>query len=168
MDVISIICRHSANEEKIFNPNCVSIVFLNHIKKSCGFDDIPEQVDLATENGEVIDLQSKPKEYAKKYLEPRGTYILLKVVDDNVSDDSHASNYVPLIDQGLGERLKLTVSRKDGTRKRYTETSESISSNTMNINQGSAYSKTKQSSATRKEDGRSTAKAKANVPSKNK
>jgi hypothetical protein len=71
-----------AQEERLFNPNCLCIVLLNHIRKTCGYGDQnpPIIVDLASETGEVMDLVNKPKELAKKYLEPRGTYILLKVV----------------------------------------------------------------------------------------
>ena len=64
-----------------------------------------ESVDLATETGEVIDLLGKPKEYAKKSLEPRSTYILLKVNDDQ-GDESQPA-YVPLLDPSLSDKIKL-------------------------------------------------------------
>lgn len=35
---------------------------------------------------EVMDLASKPKEYAKKYLESRSTYILVKVIGGIMMD----------------------------------------------------------------------------------
>ncbi|KAG5462585.1 MAG: hypothetical protein BJ554DRAFT_4533, partial [Olpidium bornovanus] len=41
---------------------------------------MPEPLDLATESGEVVDLASKPREVAKKLLDPRATYILVKTV----------------------------------------------------------------------------------------
>ncbi|KAJ3390863.1 hypothetical protein HDU84_006954 [Entophlyctis sp. JEL0112] len=41
---------------------------------------VSDHIDLATESGEVIDLSSKPKEYAKKFLEPRQSYILVRVI----------------------------------------------------------------------------------------
>lgn len=62
------------------NPNVLSSVLLNHIRKTCGFEGIQENIDLASESGEVVDLVSKGKEYAKKYLEPRTTYIPVKVI----------------------------------------------------------------------------------------
>ena len=74
-----VIVKYGANDEKLFNANCMNSVFLSHIKRSCGYEDTVENVDLATENGEVMDLLSRPKEYAKRYLEPRAAYILLRV-----------------------------------------------------------------------------------------
>jgi hypothetical protein len=53
---------------------------LSHIRKTCGYESVVENLDLASESGEVMDLTSKGKEYAKKYLELRATYILVKVV----------------------------------------------------------------------------------------
>lgn len=73
-----------ADEERIVNPNVLSSVLLSHIRKSCGFESITENLDLASENGEVVDLSSKGKEYAKKYLEPRNTYIVVKVVGGTI------------------------------------------------------------------------------------
>ncbi|KAJ3249895.1 hypothetical protein HDU77_007289 [Chytriomyces hyalinus] len=61
----------------------------------------PEHIDLATETGEVVDLFGKPKEYAKKYLEARGNYILVKLVGDE-----NDGTYVPLLDQ-VGEKIKF-------------------------------------------------------------
>jgi hypothetical protein len=92
-----ITVRYGQNEEKILNPNCLSSVLLSHIKKNCGFEGLAEPIDLfSAETGEVIDLLSKPKEYAKKYLEPRGTYILLKVVSDDSEESS--STFVSLLE----------------------------------------------------------------------
>lgn len=68
------------------NPNCLSAVLLNHIRKTCGFLEVQEHLDLASESGEVMDLASKPKEYAKKYLESRSTYILVKVIGGTMMD----------------------------------------------------------------------------------
>ncbi|KAJ3274888.1 hypothetical protein HDV01_001763 [Terramyces sp. JEL0728] len=72
--------KYGADEEKIVNPNCLSAVLLNHIRRSCGYENVIENLDLASESGEVMDLVSKPKEYAKKFLEARSTYILVKVI----------------------------------------------------------------------------------------
>ncbi|KAI8905015.1 hypothetical protein EDD86DRAFT_277686 [Gorgonomyces haynaldii] len=101
-----ITVKYGAGEEKILNPNCLSAVLLGYAKKTCGFENIPENVDLASESGEVIDLVSKPKEYAKKYVEPRTSYILVKCVGDDSEDSS--LNYVPLLDQ-VGDKIKFAV-----------------------------------------------------------
>ena len=69
-----------ANEEHIFNSNCLCAVLLNHIKKTCGYDAVTEPLDLAFESGEVMDLWTKPKEYARKYVDARGVYVLVKVL----------------------------------------------------------------------------------------
>jgi hypothetical protein len=60
---------------------------------------------LASESGEVMDLVSKPKEYAKKYLEPRGIYILVKVVGDE-NDDSNFI-YIPLLESAT-DKIKFS------------------------------------------------------------
>ncbi|KAJ3345534.1 hypothetical protein HDU83_003952 [Entophlyctis luteolus] len=58
---------------------------------------VSDHIDLATESGEVIDLSSKPKEYAKKFLEPRQSYILVRVIGEE-TDDGPAT-YIPLLEQ---------------------------------------------------------------------
>nr|KAJ3423243.1 hypothetical protein HK105_007579 [Polyrhizophydium stewartii] len=75
-----VVVKFGANDEKLVNPNCLCAVLLNYVKKSCGFNELPENVDLASESGEVMDLVSKPREYARKFLEPRNSYILVKVL----------------------------------------------------------------------------------------
>ncbi|KAJ3406027.1 hypothetical protein CcCBS67573_g01183 [Chytriomyces confervae] len=96
--------KFGANEERLINPNCLSSVFLSHIRRVCfenSHSPAPEHIDLATETGEVVDLFGKPKEYAKKYLEARGNYILVKLVGDE-----NDGTYVPLLDQ-VGEKIKF-------------------------------------------------------------
>jgi hypothetical protein len=95
-----ITVKYGANEEKLVNPNCLSTVLLNHIKKTCGFEHLLEAIDLATESGEVIDLNSKPKEYAKKYLEPRCNYVLIKVMGDDSEEST--PTFVSLLEQSTG------------------------------------------------------------------
>ncbi|KAL5033169.1 hypothetical protein RTP6_001173 [Batrachochytrium dendrobatidis] len=92
--------------EKMVNPNCLGAVMLSHIKKSCGYADISENIDLASETGEVVDLVSRPREYARKFLEPRGSYILVKVIGDEMEDSS--PTYISLLDQA-GEKIKFSV-----------------------------------------------------------
>jgi hypothetical protein len=94
-----------AEEEKIVNPNCLCAVLLNHIRKVCNLESIPENLDLASESGDVVDLVSKPKEYAKKYLEPRTVYILVKVIGDD-TDDSNFT-YVPMLDSAQ-DKIKFS------------------------------------------------------------
>ena len=94
-----------AEEEKIVNPNCLCAVLLNHIRKTCGYENIPENLDLALESGEVMDLASKPKEYAKKFLEPRNTYILVKVVGEETDDST--PTYLPLLDSAT-DKIKFS------------------------------------------------------------
>ena len=92
-----ITVKYGNNEERILNPNCLSLVLLSHIKKTCGFESLMEPIDLCSaDTGEVVDLISKPKEYAKKFLEPRGVYVLLKVIGDD-SEESTPS-FVSLLE----------------------------------------------------------------------
>ena len=71
------------NQELIVNTNCLTPVLLDYIKKACGYEGIlgnKEYLDLASETGEIMDLGSKGREYAKKFLDARASYILIKVV----------------------------------------------------------------------------------------
>ncbi|KAJ3316317.1 hypothetical protein HDU76_001893 [Blyttiomyces sp. JEL0837] len=81
-------------------------VLLNHVKRVCGFQEITENIDLASETGEVMDLVGKPKEYAKKYLEPRANYILVKVIGEETEESQ--PTYISLLEQ-VGEKLKFTL-----------------------------------------------------------
>lgn len=49
------------------------------MKKTCGYARTVENVDLASETGEVMDLMGKGRENARRFLEPKGNYILVKV-----------------------------------------------------------------------------------------
>ncbi|KAJ3291721.1 hypothetical protein HK104_005859 [Borealophlyctis nickersoniae] len=122
-----ITVKYGANEDRLVNPNCLSSVLLHHIKRACGFDHLIENVDLASETGEVIDLASKPKEYAKKYVEGRASYILVKVIGENAAlsllspfmtqahlnhtDETEDSSptYVSLLEQTGAEKIKFSV-----------------------------------------------------------
>ncbi|KAI8898129.1 hypothetical protein BC833DRAFT_620582 [Globomyces pollinis-pini] len=95
-----ITVKYGAEEEKIFNPNCLSAVLLNHIKHTCGFEN--EILDLASETGEVMDLAK----YAKKFLESRSSYILVKIIGDETEESS--PTYIPLLDNAL-DKIKFSV-----------------------------------------------------------
>jgi hypothetical protein len=96
--------KYGADEEKLMNPNVLCAVFLNHLRKTCGLDNVTENLDIASETGEVMDLSSKPKEYAKKFLEPRSTYILVKVIGEETEDAS--PTYIPLLDSAA-DKIKF-------------------------------------------------------------
>ncbi|KAG4098692.1 hypothetical protein H8356DRAFT_990631 [Neocallimastix lanati (nom. inval.)] len=100
-----ITVKYGDNSEKIFNPNCISSVLLSFIKISCGFDEEAYQVDLATESGEVVDLANHGKEYAKKYLDERRSYILVKIIE---GEEDTPTTYSPLLNQ-IPEKMKFTV-----------------------------------------------------------
>jgi hypothetical protein len=100
-----IIVKYGDNNEKIFNPNCISAVLLAFIKLSCGFDGEVYQVDLATESGEVIDLANHAKEYAKKYLDDSRAYILVKI---SGAEEDNSVTYSPLLEH-TPEKLKFAV-----------------------------------------------------------
>ncbi|TPX65590.1 hypothetical protein SpCBS45565_g05057 [Spizellomyces sp. 'palustris'] len=143
MSFISV--KYGANEERLVNPNTLASVLLHHLKTSCGFSHLLENVDLASETGEVIDLQSKSKEYAKKYLDGRATYILVKVIGDET--DESAPTYVSLLEQQGGEKLKFSASRqrtkpKAGTRGEPTSTGTGGPATSKGAKAGSGFSST--------------------------
>jgi len=96
-----VIVKYGQEQEIMVNPNCNSNAFLSYIRKACGYESLPEQLDLASENGEVMDLCSKRQEYAKKALEQRGSYILVKVVDDD------ETVYLPLLDSAQSQKFSI-------------------------------------------------------------
>jgi len=67
------------NEEALFNPNCRTLLLLEHIKETVGYQ--PEiDIDLSDENGFIVHLlRSPPLQYASDVLESRRTFILVKV-----------------------------------------------------------------------------------------
>ncbi|ORZ40011.1 hypothetical protein BCR44DRAFT_1496204 [Catenaria anguillulae PL171] len=92
------------NAERLFNTNCMNTVLLSHIKHALELD-FAEPVDLATDAGDILDLISKPKEYARKSIEPRSVCTLLKVVKD---DEDGSIVYVPLAESAALEKsLKM-------------------------------------------------------------
>jgi hypothetical protein len=61
----------------------MSPVLLQYMAKVCAVEESlgpKEQLDLASETGEIVDLPSRPRDYARRFLEARGTYILVKSV----------------------------------------------------------------------------------------
>ena len=74
------------------------------MKQACGFAHLNAPIDLASEAGEVLDLQSRPREYAKKFLEPRGIYVLCKYNTD-VEDQTQPS-YTPLLETASDANFK--------------------------------------------------------------
>jgi len=96
------VVKYGANQEKLINFECMSILILDYLKTACNFTQIQEPLDLSTEDGEIVDLNSKLKENAKLYLEDRCVYILVKVLIDEASEEPA---YVPLCDNY--EKLKF-------------------------------------------------------------
>ncbi|KNE70050.1 hypothetical protein AMAG_15039 [Allomyces macrogynus ATCC 38327] len=95
--------KYGDNDERLFNSNCLNTVLLGHIKAALKLT-FPEPVDLALDSGDVLDLASKPREYAKKYIEPRAVCTLLKVVQD---EDDGSTAYVPLLDNAATDRFRV-------------------------------------------------------------
>ncbi|KAJ3246405.1 hypothetical protein HDU78_007122 [Chytriomyces hyalinus] len=115
-----ITVKYGANNEKLVNPDVQSAVLLTHIKNTCGFSSATYPIDLATETGEVIDLCSKSREYAKKYVEDRKAYIVVRVVGEvdaeeftiNGANSAVVVSYQPLLDTLSDSKLKFYVPEK--------------------------------------------------------
>ncbi|KAI9202332.1 uncharacterized protein BJ171DRAFT_584239 [Polychytrium aggregatum] len=114
-----ILIKYGANEEKMVNPNCLNLVMLNHIKRVCKLDNFPDPIDLASDSGEVLDLISKPKEYAKNFITLRNTYIAVRVVQVEKDDDADETQpaYISLL-EGT-EKMKFTVLNPTQRRTKY-------------------------------------------------
>ncbi|KAJ3064961.1 hypothetical protein HDU98_011647 [Podochytrium sp. JEL0797] len=102
-----ITVKYGAGLEKLVNPDCQSIVVLSFIKKACGFSHFFSPIDLATEAGEVLDLNSKPREVAKKYLDDRKCYIPVKVIGE-FSEDV-CPTFLPLLDLPADSKIKFFI-----------------------------------------------------------
>ncbi|KAI9345262.1 hypothetical protein BDR26DRAFT_156121 [Obelidium mucronatum] len=96
--------------EKIVNHNCQANVVLSYIKKSCGLSNLTAPIDLATESGDVVDLNSKARDYAKRFLDDRKSYIVVKVVGEFTDDAT--PTYTSLLDLPADTKLKFAVPEK--------------------------------------------------------
>lgn len=76
------------NLEALFNPNCRTLLLLEHIKETVGYQhDI--DIDLSDENGFIVHLlRSPPLQYASDVLESRRTFILVKVSKNDDGSES--------------------------------------------------------------------------------
>ncbi|KAI9222450.1 hypothetical protein BC828DRAFT_26333 [Blastocladiella britannica] len=104
--------KYGDNLERLFNCNCINTVLLGHIKTALELD-FPEQIDLFTDAGDMLDLHSKPKEYAKKYIEPRMVCTLVKIVKD---EDGGPTRFVPLSDSAVPADRTLKLPNAAGRR----------------------------------------------------
>ncbi|KAJ3010963.1 UNVERIFIED_CONTAM: hypothetical protein HDU68_001880 [Siphonaria sp. JEL0065] len=100
----------TAGCEKLVNHNCQANVVLAYIKKTCGFSSLSVPIDLASENGEVLDLNSKNRDSAKRYLDDRKAYIPVKVIGEFTDDAT--PTYLPLLDLPADTKLKFAVPEK--------------------------------------------------------
>eukprot|EP00116_Pleurobrachia_bachei_P019373 sb/3479635/ len=67
------------NKEAIFNPQCRTLLLLEHIKEHVGYQPNID-IDLSDENGFIVHLlKSPPLQFASEFLESRRTFILVKV-----------------------------------------------------------------------------------------
>ena len=85
--------RYGANDTMLFNADCWAAVLLDYIKEACGYADLAEPVDLQKEDGSCVGLLELGKAVATEKLDPKGTYILCKVI---TSDDG-PSTYESLL-----------------------------------------------------------------------
>ena len=73
--------HYGSAETALFNADCWAVVLLDYIKERCGYSQLYESVDLMKEDGSsCLELRTKGKEFATSFLDPKGTYILCKVV----------------------------------------------------------------------------------------
>ncbi|KAJ3360941.1 hypothetical protein GGF32_007874 [Allomyces javanicus] len=108
--------KYGDNDERLFNSNCLNTVLLGHIKAALKLT-FSEPVDLALDSGDVLDLASKPREYAKKYIEPRAVCTLLKVVQASgmADEDDGGTAYVPLLDNAAADRFRVAGGARRNT-----------------------------------------------------
>jgi len=88
-----ITVRYGDCQEALFNPNCMTKVLLEDIKKRCRRDR-EEIIDLSDESGNLKNLLEHKGEYATQLLKARHSFILIKV-DKKEGED--VSTYTPLL-----------------------------------------------------------------------
>ncbi|XP_073255421.1 uncharacterized protein CXorf65 homolog isoform X2 [Porites lutea] len=73
-----ITVRYGDCQEALFNPNCMTKVLLEDIKKRCrrGREEI---IDLSDESGNLKNLLEHKSEYATEILKARHSFILIRV-----------------------------------------------------------------------------------------
>ncbi|CAH3105066.1 unnamed protein product [Porites lobata] len=88
-----ITVRYGDCQEALFNPNCMTKVLLEDIKKRCrrGREEI---IDLSDESGNLKNLLEHKSEYATEILKARHSFILIRV-DKKEGDE--ISTYTPLL-----------------------------------------------------------------------
>ena len=74
--------KYGEDESAPFNSDCWAVVLHDHIKKTCGHANAPEEFDLLQEDGSRVNLRSIDKESATGVITPKGSYILAKIVVD--------------------------------------------------------------------------------------
>lgn len=95
--------KFGLDQELLFNANCCTKILLENIKKRCN---VPcyQSIDVADEMAGVKNLAGQPDmKYANLLLQPRGTYILVRVnvfVDERTGDTR--KRYTSLL-EGLEE-----------------------------------------------------------------
>ena len=73
--------HYGSAETALFNADCWAVVLLDYIKERCGYAHLDEPVDLMKEDGSCcLDLRLVGQEFATTALDPKGTYILAKVI----------------------------------------------------------------------------------------
>jgi hypothetical protein len=111
------------NEDKIVNPDCQCVAMLNYIKDSLKLDDT---IDLATLEGEVLDLTSHLRESARQFVEDRGSYYVVKAILDENEDNVR---YVPVYEGPETDKIKFSLGELSiEVRKRLNSSSYSLHS----------------------------------------
>uniref|UniRef100_A0A7S2HQU2 Uncharacterized protein n=1 Tax=Haptolina brevifila TaxID=156173 RepID=A0A7S2HQU2_9EUKA len=89
--------KHSDAQTGLFNADCWAVVLLDYIKETCGYGDLAEPVDLQKEDGTCVGLMALGKGQANTVLEPKGIYILCKVIpsEDGSSPPQYESLWTP-------------------------------------------------------------------------
>ena len=70
------------DQQDLFNADCWAAALLDFLKERCGYNHLDEPVDLLKEDAVTcIELRSlETRDWATKLIEPKGTYVLAKVI----------------------------------------------------------------------------------------
>lgn len=88
-----ITVRFGDCQEALFNPNCMTKVLLEDIKKRCRLDR-EEVIDLSDESGNLKNLLEHKSENATGLLKARHSFILIKV---HKKEGEEVLSYTPLL-----------------------------------------------------------------------
>ena len=102
--------KYGKDQQEIFNSDCWACVLYDHIKRTCGYFDMQEEIDLQREDGSRLELGSVGRERAYGTVASKGTYILVKLIEPE--EEGGAPTVEPLYEPPEGGEIPVAADPK--------------------------------------------------------